>query len=59
MTDHINSYKRPSLGDKSPYEMLAFMYGERLLSLLGANLVAPNLVTPGSSIFRKEGDANA
>ena len=59
MMDHINSYGRPCLGEKSPYEMLVFMYGERLLSLLGCHLIAPDEVTLSPEIFRKAGDEHA
>lgn len=59
MMDHINSYGRPCLGEKSPYEMLVFMYGERLLSLLGCHLIAPDKVTLSPEIFRKAGDEHA
>lgn len=31
MMSHINSYARKSLGNKSPYEVFAFQYGEELL----------------------------
>lgn len=34
MMDHINSYKRESLGNRSPYEMFSFLYGEDLLKRL-------------------------
>ena len=30
MMDHINSYGRPELGDKSPYEMFEFYYGKEI-----------------------------
>jgi len=33
--DHINSYGRPCLGDKSPFEMMPFMYGDKVPKLLG------------------------
>lgn len=33
MMSHINSYARKSLGNKSPYEVFAFQYGEELLKL--------------------------
>ncbi len=59
MIDHINSYKRPSLGDKSPYEMLSFMYGDKILSLLGCHLIAPDEVTLSPDIFQKAGDTHA
>lgn len=54
MMDHINSYHRDSLGGKSPYEMFAFMYGRKVLDLLGAHLVSPQSVTLNRSIFTKE-----
>lgn len=33
MMSHINSYARKSLGNKSPYEVFAFLYGEELLKV--------------------------
>lgn len=42
MMDHINSYSRPELGDKSPYAMFKFYYGQKVLRLLGINPVKPN-----------------
>ena len=42
MMDHINSYKRENLGDKSPYEVFKLFYGQRTLDLLGAHLIPPN-----------------
>lgn len=39
MMSHINSYRRASLGNKSPYEMFAFMYGEEILKKLGLKLI--------------------
>jgi len=34
MMSHINSYSRPSLNDKSPYEAFAFLYGQDILDKL-------------------------
>ncbi|EFE91390.1 hypothetical protein GCWU000341_01805, partial [Oribacterium sp. oral taxon 078 str. F0262] len=31
LQSHINSYRRKTLGNKSPYEMFAFQYGEDIL----------------------------
>lgn len=42
MMNHINSYKRPELGDKSPYEMFEFYYGKELLDKLGVIKIPPN-----------------
>ena len=59
MMDHINSYKRPSLGNKTPYEMMAFLYGEKVCHLLGLRLIPPDEVTLNRSILnRKEATAN-
>lgn len=55
MMDHINSYCRESLGNKSPYEMFSFLYGQDCLDLLGCHLIPPNKVTLNRSIFCKEG----
>lgn len=52
MMDHINSYSRKSLGDKSPYDMFAFLYGHELLELLGCRRISPNDVTLNKSIFK-------
>lgn len=42
MMDHINSYERPELGDKSPYEMFEFYYGKEILDLLGIHKIPAN-----------------
>lgn len=42
MMDHINSYGRPELGDKSPYEMFEFYYGKEILDILGVHKVPAN-----------------
>lgn len=57
MMDNINSYCRESLGNKCPYDMFAFLYGEKVLNLLGCHKIAANDVTLNRSIFKK-GDAN-
>lgn len=45
MMSHINSYKRKELGDKSPYEMFKFLYGEKILKYFGLELI------PGDEII--------
>mgnify|MGYP002858666559 CR=1 FL=1 len=52
MMDHINSYCRESIGNKCPYDMMAFLYGEDLLKKLGCSKIEPNEVTLNSSIFK-------
>lgn len=32
MMSHINSYARKKLGNKSPYEVIEFQYGKKLLN---------------------------
>lgn len=54
MMNHINSYCRESLGNKSPYEMFAFLYGKKILDLLKCQHISPQNVTLNKSIFRKE-----
>ena len=34
MMDHINSYSRESLGNKCPYDVFSFLYGQEILDLL-------------------------
>ena len=56
MMDHINSYRRDSLGNRSPYEMFEFMYGRHLLDLLECHLIPPQDVTLNKSVFRRVGN---
>ena len=53
MMSHINSYGRPALGDKSPFEMFAFLYGERLLEKL-LRLTCQRII-PANEIILKPG----
>jgi len=59
MMNHINSYSRESLNDKSPYEAFEFLYGTEILDLLGCYLIPHQDVTLNSSIFRTGGETNA
>ena len=54
MMNHINSYARESLGNKSPYEMFSFLYGQEILDLLECHRIPPQEVTLSPSVFRKE-----
>ena len=58
MMDHINSYIRAALGNKCPYEMMEFLYGENIVQLLGMKRIAPNKVTLHKSVFQKKEDYN-
>lgn len=42
MMNHINSYTRANLGNRSPYEMFCFFYGQEILDVLGAKFICPN-----------------
>lgn len=61
MMDNINSLSRKSLGDKSPYEALSFLYGAKLPALLGSKKIPANDVTLTPAVFnefrRKEVEA--
>jgi len=41
MLNHINSYKRKKLNNKSSYETFAFLHGEDVLRKLGAEFILP------------------
>lgn len=58
MMNHINSYTRPILGDKSPYEMMEFMYNPEIIRLLEMHRVEPDDVTLNKSIWKKVGTNN-
>lgn len=42
MMDHINSYSRPEIGNKTPYAMMEFYYGKRTLRKFRFKAVEPN-----------------
>lgn len=55
MMSHINSYSRPILNDKTPYEMFAFLFGDealkRLLRLLCLTIIPPDEIALKRSIL--------
>lgn len=55
MMSHINSYSRPILHDKAPYEMFQFLYGkdalEQLLHLLCLKVIPPDEIVLKNTIF--------
>jgi IS30 family transposase len=53
MMNHINSYARPNLGDKTPYEVFVSLYGGDLLRRIGAELISPDNVTLRPSLLKK------
>ena len=54
MMNHINSYSRVSLGNKCPYDVFRFLYGDDMLKLLGCTTIPAQQVTLNKSVFRKE-----
>lgn len=54
MMNHINSYSRESLGNKCPYDVFRFFYGDKLLNLLGCTTIPAQQITLNKSVFRKE-----
>ena len=48
MMSHINSYARKTLGNKSPYEVFAFLYGEELLKMFNLTYIPADeiILTP-------------
>lgn len=51
MMSHINSYARPNLGNKSPYDVFAFQYGEDILSVLGLKRIPADEIILSPKIF--------
>lgn len=49
MMSHINSYARQSLGNKTPYDVFAFQYGETVLNVFGLKRIPADeiILTPG------------
>ena len=53
MMNHINSYKRKKLNNRSPYETFSFYHGEEVLDELGCKPVAPGDILLKSSLLKK------
>ncbi len=52
MMSHINSYRRPNLGDKTPYEVFASLFGEEILKKMDVELIPPDKVTLRPSLLK-------
>ena len=52
MISHINSYRRPNLGDKTPYEVFSSLYGEEILKKMDVELIPPDKVTLRPSLLK-------
>lgn len=53
MMNHINSYKRKKLNNRSPYETFSFYHGEDVLCKLGCEPVAPGDIILKRSLLKK------
>ena len=53
MMNHINSYKRKKLNDRSPYETFSFHYGEEVLRRLGCAPVPAEDILLKPSLLKK------
>ncbi|MBQ9613777.1 MAG: IS30 family transposase [Lachnospiraceae bacterium] len=53
MMSHINSYKRKDLGNKSPCELIAFMYGEDSLKKFNISFIAPDEICLKPSLLSR------
>lgn len=51
MMSHINSYARPSLGDRSPFEVFAFLHGQDTLDKL-LRLVCQSRIPPDQIVLK-------
>lgn len=52
MMSHINSYARPNLGNKSPYDVFAFQYGEGILKTFGLQKIPADEIILTPKIFK-------
>ena len=53
MMDHIISYKRKKLNDRSPYEAFSFYYGEDVLKKHGCSPVAAESIILKPKLLKK------
>ncbi len=53
MMNHINSYGRPNLGDKTPYAVFSSLYGENILRRMGVELIPPDKIILRPSLLKK------
>jgi IS30 family transposase len=53
MMNHINCYPRKNLGNKTPYEVFAALYGEDVLKKLGISFIPSDEVTLRPSLLKK------
>ena len=52
MMDHINSYRRNTLANKSPYEVFGFLYGGDVLKRSGLSLIPPDEIVLSPELLK-------
>jgi transposase, IS30 family len=52
MMNHINSYSRPSLNDKKPYDVFSFLFGIEPIEKLGVKLITANDICLKPSLLK-------
>jgi len=52
MMNHINSYSRPILNDKTPHEVFKFLFGEEAIKKLGSTLIHNNEICLKPSLLK-------
>jgi len=50
---HINSYSRPILNDKAPYDLFEYLYGKKLLTTLGIKRIPSNEIILRPNLLQK------
>jgi len=53
MMDHINSYGREDLNNRTPYHLFEFLYGNDALKKLGVNLISPEKILLRPSLLKR------
>lgn len=53
MMDHINSYGRKKLNNRSAYQSFSFLYGDDVLAKLNANHIEPNSIILTPKLLKK------
>ena len=50
--NHVNSYIRKNLGNRSPYEVFSTFYGDDFLKKIGADHISPDVVIMHPSLLK-------
>lgn len=53
MMNHINSYRRAKLGNRTPYEAFTFYYGKEALEKIGYSQIDPSCVVMTPKLFKR------